>query len=153
MKKVLIEGDSDIKPQRGDICKINVIGKLENGTVVENQQEVIVHVGDNEVVQGIDMALPLMGLGETAEVICESRFGYGTIGLRNEQNASASVPPGAKVFLIFLWVTLCPDCLFRYVFFFRLFTPSNCYIVMKRVTLKIKHLKNVNRSGRWSIIV
>lgn len=97
--KVLIEGDSDIKPQRGDICKINVVGKLDNGTVVENQRELIVHVGDNEVVQGIDMALPLMGLGETAEVVCESRFGYGTIGLKNEKNPAASVPPGAKVCL------------------------------------------------------
>lgn len=96
-KKVLVEGHPDIKPQRGDICKINVIGKLENGTEVENQQELIVHVGDNEVVQGIDMALPLMGLGETAEVVCESRFGYGTIGLKNEQNPSASIPPGAKI--------------------------------------------------------
>ncbi|XP_037027190.1 peptidyl-prolyl cis-trans isomerase FKBP8 [Bradysia coprophila] len=96
-KKVLVEGHPDIKPQRGDICKINAIGKLENGTVVENQQDLIVHVGDNEVVQGIDMALPLMGLGETAEVVCESRFAYGTIGLKNEQNPSASIPPGAKV--------------------------------------------------------
>lgn len=95
--KVLVEGEPDIKPQRGDICKINVVGKLENNTIVENQQDLIVHVGDNEVVQGIDMALPLMGIGETAEVVCESRFGYGTIGLRNEQNPSASVPPGAKV--------------------------------------------------------
>lgn len=74
-----------------------MVGKLENGTVVEQQTELIVHVGDNEVVQGIDMALPLMGLGETAEVVCESRFGYGTIGLKNEQNPSATIPPGAKV--------------------------------------------------------
>ncbi|KAJ6637366.1 Peptidyl-prolyl cis-trans isomerase FKBP8 [Pseudolycoriella hygida] len=96
-KKVLVEGDSDIKPQRGDICKINVVGKLENGTVVENLQNLTIHVGDNEVVQGIDMALPLMGLGETAEVVCEARFGYGTTGLKNQQNPSASIPPGAKI--------------------------------------------------------
>lgn len=74
---------------------------MENGTIVENQQNLIVHVGDNEVVQGIDMALPLMGLGEKAEVICESRFAYGTIGLKNEQSPSASIPPGAKVIMVY----------------------------------------------------
>jgi len=89
-------GDNEVV-QGIDICKINIVGKLENDTIVENQQNLVVHVGDNEVVQGIDMALPLMGLGETAEVVCESRFGYGTLGLKNEQNPSASIPPGAKI--------------------------------------------------------
>lgn len=113
--------------------------------MVENQQDLIVHVGDNEVVQGIDMALPLMGLGETAEVVCEPRFGYGTIGLRNEQDPSASVPPGAKVF--FYLLDIVSHRLFV-ILFYRLFTRWNCLLVMKRVTLKIKHSKNVNWLGR-----
>ncbi|KAG4075987.1 hypothetical protein HA402_003813 [Bradysia odoriphaga] len=84
-----------MRSQHSTQCKIGL--GLEYHTVVENQQDLIVHVGDNEVVQGIDMALPLMGLGETAEVVCESRFAYGTTGLKNDQNPSASVPRGAKV--------------------------------------------------------
>lgn len=35
---------------RGDICKINLVGKLENGTVVEKLDNYTVQVGDVEVI-------------------------------------------------------------------------------------------------------
>lgn len=34
---------------RGDICKINLVGKLENETVVEKLEKYTVQVGDVEV--------------------------------------------------------------------------------------------------------
>lgn len=35
---------------RGDICKISLVGKLENGTVVEKLEKYTVQVGDVEVI-------------------------------------------------------------------------------------------------------
>lgn len=92
-----MEGQSDYQPQRGDLCKINVIGKLENGTIVEELNNHLIQIGDLEVVQGLDMAIPLMVVGEKAEVTCEARFAYGTHGLENKNDPSKIIPGGAKV--------------------------------------------------------
>lgn len=42
------------------------------------------------------MAIPTMNIGETAEIVVHARFAYGSLGYQNEENPSASVPPGAK---------------------------------------------------------
>lgn len=94
---MLREGDQNQQPHRGDICKINLIGKLENGTVVEELHDYSLQVGDVEVVQGIDMVLPLMRVGELAQVAAEARFAYGSIGLKNETDNGKSIPPNATV--------------------------------------------------------
>lgn len=90
-------GTSDHQPHRGDLCKINLIGRLENGTVVEELKQQFVQVGDVEVVQGVDMAIALMKVGEKAEVACEPRFAYGQLGLKNEDDPSKAIPSNAKV--------------------------------------------------------
>lgn len=76
---------------------MNLVGKLEDGTVVEDFQNYAVQVGDVEVVQGVDMAIPLMTVGELAEISVESRFAYGAQGLTNEKDNTKSIPPNAKV--------------------------------------------------------
>jgi len=48
----------------------------------------------------MDMALPLMNVGETAEIFVDYRFGYGAFGLKNEENNELSIPPNAKVIVI-----------------------------------------------------
>lgn len=93
----MVEGQSDFQPQRGDLCKINATGKLENGTIVEELHNYLIQVGDVEVVQGLDMAVPLMKVGEKAEVICDPRFAYGALGLKNEENPTKTIPSAAKV--------------------------------------------------------
>lgn len=90
-------GHDDFQPQRGNICKINLVGKLEDGTVVEDLQNYNVQIGDVEVVQGVDMAIPLMTAGEVAEISVDSRFAYGAQGLPNEHDNTKSIPPNAKV--------------------------------------------------------
>lgn len=47
--QVLIKGKPDTQPQRHDLCTINLLGKLENGTVVEDEKVITVQVGDVEV--------------------------------------------------------------------------------------------------------
>lgn len=96
-----MEGTVDHQPQRGDLCRINLIGRLENDTVVETLKEHLVQVGDVEVVQGVDMAIALMKIGEKAEITCDPRFAYGTLGLKNDDQPSNAIPPGAKVTTIY----------------------------------------------------
>lgn len=96
-KKTVKKADTDIQPQRGDLVTINYSGKLADGTIVEQEENFKVHVGDFEVVQGLDMVIPLMRVGEIAEVLTDQRFAYGTIGLTTEKFAKAPVPPHASV--------------------------------------------------------
>lgn len=52
-KKVLKPGIKDSRPNRGDICKIKYVGKLEDGTVVDEEEEFSFQQGDVEVIQVI----------------------------------------------------------------------------------------------------
>lgn len=80
-----------------DWCKVSFVGKLEDGTVVDEATDMELHLGDNEVVQGLDMALALMNLGEKAVVTVNSRFAYGELGLKSETDNTVIVPPNATV--------------------------------------------------------
>lgn len=113
---MLRAGDQSQQPHRSDICKINLIGKLENGTIVEELLDYSVQVGDVEVVQGIDMVLPLMRVGELAEVSAEARFAYGSIGLKNDTDNDKSIPPNAKVCFVCQFIELHLINLFPYFF-------------------------------------
>lgn len=97
IKRTLKKSDTPISPQRGELIKISYTGKLDNGTIVEKQENIQVHLGDYEVTQGLDLAIPMMLVGELAEVIVDPRFAYGSIGLKNEENPSLSIPPDAKI--------------------------------------------------------
>lgn len=100
MKRVLIKApQGDRRPIRGELVTISYKGMLANGTVVEDMSEVKVHVGDFEVVQAIDMILPLMGIGEKCEVVSDARFCYGALGLKNEEFPHLSIPPDANVII------------------------------------------------------
>lgn len=77
------------------MCVINYSGKLENGTLVEDEKDFVIQVGDLEVVQGLDMAIPLMNVGEISEISVDSRFAYGTVGLTRDN--VVIVPPSAKL--------------------------------------------------------
>ncbi|XP_065335302.1 peptidyl-prolyl cis-trans isomerase FKBP8 isoform X2 [Cloeon dipterum] len=91
-KKVLKAGNPGTRPQRGDVCYMNIEGKLEDGTVVEKLENFEIQVGDAELVQGLDLAVPLMDVGETALVEVHPRFGYGSLGKEPD------VPGGAVLF-------------------------------------------------------
>lgn len=96
LKKVIREGQ-DERPEGRDIAVINYTGRLDDGTIVEEERDFVVQIDDVEVVQGLDMALKLMNVGEQAEVIVSSRFAYGEQGLKNEEHPERSVPPNAQI--------------------------------------------------------
>lgn len=89
----MVKGRPDTRPQRLDICIINCVAKIEGSDdVVEEMKDFAFQLGDSEVVQGLDMAVGLMDVGEKAEVNCNSRFAYGTIGLQ-----SKNIPADAAI--------------------------------------------------------
>jgi len=96
-KKILVNGQSDIRPERDDICKINLEGRLDDGTLVEKLDNESIQIGNYEVVQGLDMAIPLMEIGEQAEVICNPRFAYGELGLKNDEDPTRVIPANARI--------------------------------------------------------
>lgn len=90
-KKVIKKGKPDSRPQRSDVCTVSYVGKLEDGTVIEEFDRIQVNVGDAEVIQGIDFILPLMDVGEECEAIISSRFAYGDQGLPPTVPAKATL--------------------------------------------------------------
>ncbi|KAL7303459.1 hypothetical protein TKK_0004641 [Trichogramma kaykai] len=80
LKKVVKAGIKNTRPNRSDLCTIDIIGRLEDGTIVEEHEDLVVQLGDMETIQGIDLALALMNTEEEAEVKVGARFGYGKTG-------------------------------------------------------------------------
>jgi len=50
-KRVIKKGQKNVKPQRHDICTLKIVGVLDDGTVVEEYDDISIQVGDFEVVQ------------------------------------------------------------------------------------------------------
>ncbi|XP_047114497.1 70 kDa peptidyl-prolyl isomerase-like [Schistocerca piceifrons] len=90
-KKIIKKAENEYRPQNLHICEINLEGRLEDGTVVEKFENLKIQIGDVEVIQGIDLALPLMNVGEVALLEVGPRFAYGNLG------RSPDIPPDAKL--------------------------------------------------------
>ncbi|XP_047111052.1 70 kDa peptidyl-prolyl isomerase-like [Schistocerca piceifrons] len=90
-KKIIKKAENEYRPQNLHICEINLEGRLEDGTVVEKFENLKIQIGDVEVIQGIDLALPLMNVGEVALLEVGPRFAYGNLG------RSPVIPPDAKL--------------------------------------------------------
>ncbi|XP_028297100.1 peptidyl-prolyl cis-trans isomerase FKBP8-like isoform X2 [Gouania willdenowi] len=67
LKKVLQAGGGrDSRPQPGQIVKIHIITRLLDGTLVNEDPELLFTVGNGEVIRVVDEAVRLMGMGEKA---------------------------------------------------------------------------------------
>lgn len=94
LKKVLEEGEDETRPQRSCKVIINLKTKIkETGqeVVSETFENFTAFVGDYDLVHGVDLALPLMKVGELAQVIIHPRFGYG------EQGKDPDIPPSSTL--------------------------------------------------------
>jgi hypothetical protein len=47
--QIIVEGKPDSRPQRGYICHLNFEAQLEDGKVVEKEEDIEVQLGDAEV--------------------------------------------------------------------------------------------------------
>ncbi|XP_054000627.1 peptidyl-prolyl cis-trans isomerase FKBP8 isoform X1 [Hylaeus anthracinus] len=90
-KKVVKPGKNGTRPNRSDICILKITGKLKDGTVVEEYEDLKIQLGDVEVIQGLDLAIALMDLDEVAEIEVDPRFAYGHLGKQ------PNIPPDAVI--------------------------------------------------------
>lgn len=50
-KKTITEGEPNTRPQRSDLCTISYTAKLDDGTVVEEEENLLFQIGDMELIQ------------------------------------------------------------------------------------------------------
>jgi len=92
-KRILREGDSSRgKPPRGASCTVHIIERLVTGEEVGTETELVFNVGESEVIQALDLVVPLMEVGEKSEVRLEATFGYGAGG-----DTRRRIPGGATI--------------------------------------------------------
>ncbi|GBP13797.1 Peptidyl-prolyl cis-trans isomerase FKBP8 [Eumeta japonica] len=86
LKKIIKSGDESegLRPKRGDICRISYELRLRDNTecIIEQKEQTKIYCGDNEVLQGLDLALILMYKGEECLLQIDPRFGFGEAGLK-----------------------------------------------------------------------
>lgn len=81
LKKVIKEGKPDSRPQRMEQCTINYTCTLEDGTIVEKEDNFVFTLGDCELVQGLDVSISLMNLHEKSLIKLQPRLAFGSKGL------------------------------------------------------------------------
>ncbi|GLH09703.1 FK506-binding protein 59 [Gryllus bimaculatus] len=90
-RKIVKRAENTFRPQSSFICEINLEGQLEDGTIVDKFEHRKIQVGDAELIQGLDLTLPLMDVGEECLVEVAPRFAYGT------QGRAPDIPPNSKI--------------------------------------------------------
>ena len=96
LKKVIKEGNKEkARPEKGCRVKINLSVFLKDtDEKVESLDSIEIFVGDCDLNHAVDLIVPLMNVGEIAEVIVTPRFAYG------EKGREPDIPPNASLKLI-----------------------------------------------------
>jgi len=93
MKKVLVEGSMH-RPNKGERVTINYRESLEESSdCIKEEKSFEFNLGESEVLQALDLIVPLMLVGETCLVQSEPDFLYGSQGDEDR------VPPDTKLFI------------------------------------------------------
>ncbi|KAL3285718.1 hypothetical protein HHI36_000247 [Cryptolaemus montrouzieri] len=79
-KKILEEGEPDSRPQRQQVCTINYELFVED-EIIEKQENFEIDLGDCDVIQGLDVSIGLMNVGEECLLEIEPRLAFGSKGL------------------------------------------------------------------------
>ena len=94
IKKMHFAGAGDC-PEKGQEVTVNYEGRLEDGTVfdrsVDHGEPLKFHVGTGMVIEGWDKGIMAMKLGEKADLIIKSKYGYGDMG------SPPKIPGGATL--------------------------------------------------------
>ncbi|KAJ2357046.1 FK506-binding protein 2B [Coemansia erecta] len=101
-KVIIKKGTGDRCPAKGDRVSVFYTGKLEDGTVFDDNTEpkgrkppgvLVFKVGTGRVIRGWDEALMTMVRGETASLTIKPEWAYGQRG-----NQAGGIPPNATLF-------------------------------------------------------
>ncbi|ETV69939.1 hypothetical protein, variant 1 [Aphanomyces astaci] len=93
--EVLFEGDKENYPNKGQYARVHYTAMFENGHVFEASRTrggaLEFKVGAGHVIQGWDVAIPRMSVGETAKITCAPNLAYGVRG------RPPKIPPNATL--------------------------------------------------------
>ncbi|XP_054835894.1 peptidyl-prolyl cis-trans isomerase FKBP8 isoform X2 [Eublepharis macularius] len=93
-KKVIVAGQGrETRPVKNQNVTIRLKATLEDGTVVEENPNLTFTLGDCDVIQALDLCVQLMETGETALILSDSKYCFGS------QGRSPDVPPDAALTL------------------------------------------------------
>ncbi|KAJ9565104.1 hypothetical protein OSB04_001070 [Centaurea solstitialis] len=99
IKKILKEGEGYERPNEGAVVQVNLIGKLQDGTVFikkghDGVDPFDFKADEEQVIDGLDRAVMTMKKGEVALLTIEPEYAFGSAGSKQEL---AVVPPNATV--------------------------------------------------------
>mmetsp|Transcript_17099 Transcript_17099/g.18553 ORF Transcript_17099/g.18553 Transcript_17099/m.18553 type:complete len:155 (-) Transcript_17099:62-526(-) len=82
--KIVQPGDAVNYPKHGDSICIHYAGYLEDGTCFDNSwqrgQSINFLLGSKQVIEAIELVVPLLSRGEKARLVIPSEYGYGERG-------------------------------------------------------------------------
>ncbi|CAH1254168.1 FKBP8 [Branchiostoma lanceolatum] len=91
-KKVIVKGgDESTRPRPGQDVTIWSRGRLEDGTTVDQHDEITFGLQERDVIQAWDICVSLMGMGETCEVIVDALYAYGSHGREPDIPENATI--------------------------------------------------------------
>jgi len=94
IKKMITAGEGEC-PTKGQEVTVNYEGRLEDGSVFDRSADhgepLKIRIGEGQVIEGWDQSIMAMKLGEKAEVVIKSKYGYGEMG------SPPKIPGGATL--------------------------------------------------------
>lgn len=94
VKKMLNKGEGE-GPQQGQEVTVNYVGRLEDGSIFDQSADhgepLKINIGTGQVIEGWDKGIMAMKLGEKADLVIKSKYGYGDMG------SPPKIPGGATL--------------------------------------------------------
>lgn len=94
IKKMITKGEG-VTPEKGQEVTVNYVGRLEDGTIFDQSEDhgepLKINIGTGQVIEGWDKGIMAMQLGEKADLVIKSKYGYGDMG------SPPKIPGGATL--------------------------------------------------------
>ena len=94
VKKTITKGEGEC-PQKGQEVTVHYEGRLEDGTIFDTSKNhgepLKINIGQGQVIEGWDQGIMAMQLGEKADLVIQSKYGYGDMG------SPPKIPGGATL--------------------------------------------------------
>ena len=96
VKKMISAGEAGTKPTQGQEVEVQYEGRLDDGTVFDastnpGREPLKISIGEGQVIAGWDQGIMAMNLGEKADLVIKSDYGYGDAG------SPPKIPGGATL--------------------------------------------------------
>lgn len=94
IKRIFETGEDNVFPEDGQEVYLSYIGKLEDGSIFDQSRgddPFSFTLGEGRVIKGWDLGVKTMKLGEKADLVIKSDYGYG------DRGSPPKIPGGATL--------------------------------------------------------